>query len=125
MQAIRRRDTGPEKRLRSALHQAGYRYRCDLSIQLDGIRPRPDIVFTKKRVAVFVDGCFWHSCPAHGADPRANQDYWVPKLQRNRERDAVQTQALEEAGWTVLRLWDHLSTQAMFKSVAEVLAGHP
>jgi DNA mismatch endonuclease (patch repair protein) len=108
MQANRRRDTGPERALRSALHAAGLRYRCDLRIDLkSGRRARPDIVFTRRRVAVFVDGCFWHSCPQHGRDPRKNAGYWAPKLARNRERDLENTRALEAAGWIVVRVWEH------------------
>jgi DNA mismatch endonuclease (patch repair protein) len=107
MQANRRRDTQPELALRSALHRAGHRYRCDLRLEVEGVRVRPDIVFTKRKVAIFVDGCFWHCCPDHGREPTANQYYWSPKLQRNRERDARNTSALEAAGWTVVRVWEH------------------
>lgn len=107
MQANRRRDTGPERALRSALHAAGYRYRCDLRIDLAETRVRPDVVFTRKKVAVFVDGCFWHSCPVHGRQPRTNSEYWSPKLQKNRERDCRNTEALKQAGWLVVRVWEH------------------
>lgn len=108
MQANRRRDTGPERALRSILHAAGYRYRCDYRIDLpDGRRVRPDVVFTRQRVAIFVDGCFWHSCPEHGAAPRVNTGYWNPKLERNQQRDRENTEALESAGWTVVRIWEH------------------
>lgn len=107
MQANRRRDTKPELALRSALHRAGYRYRCDLRIDLPEARVRPDIVFTRKRVAVFVDGCFWHSCPEHGGRPSVNQSYWSPKLARNVERDERNTRMLTEAGWVVIRIWEH------------------
>jgi len=88
MAAIRRRDTKPELALRRALHGRGYRYRKDLRLDLDsGARVRPDIVFTARRVAVFVDGCFWHCCPEHGTRPANNTWYWEPKLARNVERD--------------------------------------
>lgn len=107
MQAIRRRDTRPELALRKALHAAGYRYRCDYRIDVEGMRARPDIAFTRAKVAVFVDGCFWHSCPEHGRTPRANPDYWAPKLERNRARDRANTRTLETAGWLVLRIWEH------------------
>jgi DNA mismatch endonuclease (patch repair protein) len=118
MQANRRRDTGPELALRSALHSAGYRYRCDLRLDVDGVRVRPDIVFTKRKVAVFVDGCFWHSCPEHGRRPTTNEYYWSPKLQRNVERDLRNTAALEHAGWTVIRLWEHEGLDAALRMVA-------
>jgi DNA mismatch endonuclease (patch repair protein) len=107
MQANRRRDTRPELLIRRRLHRAGLRYRCDLRIDLPGTLVRPDIVFTRARVALFIDGCFWHSCPIHGIEPRTNSSYWSPKLQRNRERDAANSAALIDAGWLVVRAWEH------------------
>jgi DNA mismatch endonuclease, patch repair protein len=107
MRAIRRTDTKPEIALRSALHRLGYRFRKDLRIDLPGSRVRPDIVFTSRRVAVFVDGCFWHCCPEHGRQPTANEWYWSPKLARTVERDRLATAALTDAGWTVIRVWEH------------------
>lgn len=108
VQANRHRDTGSERVLRSALHTAGLRYRCDFRFDLpDGRRVRPDIVFTRKRIAVFVDGCFWHSCPEHGRAPRAETGYWSPKLARNRERDGENTESLRATRWTAIRLWEH------------------
>jgi DNA mismatch endonuclease (patch repair protein) len=103
----RRRDTKPEVALRSALHAAGLRFRKDLRLDLGGIKVRPDIVFTRAKVAVFVDGCFWHSCPTHGTQPRRNSDYWGPKLARNIARDREQDAALVEHGWQVIRIWEH------------------
>lgn len=118
MQANKRRDTGPERALRSAIHAAGYRYRCDYRIDLPGgKRVRPDIVFTRRRVVVFVDGCFWHSCPEHGSEPSTNPGYWRPKLARNRERDAENTAALEAAGWVVLRIWEHVPSPVALERV--------
>jgi DNA mismatch endonuclease (patch repair protein) len=107
MQANRRRDTKPELQLRSTLHRRGLRYRCDVRLDLPGIRVRPDIVFRRQRVTVFVDGCFWHGCPEHGSAPRANGDYWRAKLEGNRRRDARTDAALVAAGWTVVRIWEH------------------
>ncbi|MGY4772894.1 very short patch repair endonuclease (plasmid) [Kribbella sp. CWNU-51] len=107
MAAIRRTDTRPELALRSALHRAGLRFRKDLRIDLGSIKPRPDIVFTRARVAVFVDGCFWHCCPEHGRPPTRNTAYWGPKLERNLARDEMNTAGLTEAGWTVVRIWEH------------------
>jgi DNA mismatch endonuclease (patch repair protein) len=103
----RRVDTKPEIALRSALHRAGFRFRKDYRLDLDGIRVRPDIVFTRAKVAVFVDGCFWHCCPKHGTQPNRNADYWKPKLARNVERDREQDAALAEHGWRVVRIWEH------------------
>ena len=107
MRANPRRDTAPERRLRSALHRRGWRFRIDFPVHSTARRVRPDIVFTRRRVAVFVDGCFWHSCPEHGTQPRSNASYWVPKLRRSVERDLADTESLSRAGWTVVRVWEH------------------
>ncbi|GII34149.1 very short patch repair endonuclease [Planotetraspora mira] len=107
MQANRRANTKPEVALRSALHRLGYRYRKDYRLDLQGVRVRPDIVFTSRKIAVFVDGCFWHVCPDHGRHPSTNEWYWAPKLLRNMERDQLVNAALEAAGWHVVRLWEH------------------
>lgn len=108
MQANKRTGTKPEIELRRALHQLGYRYRKDFRLDLPtGTRVRPDIVFTARKVAVFVDGCFWHVCPDHGRQPTTNEWYWAPKLRRTMERDRTANAALTEAGWRVVRLWEH------------------
>jgi DNA mismatch endonuclease, patch repair protein len=124
MRAIRRADTKPELALRSALHRQGYRFRKDLRLDLgEGVRVRPDIAFTARRVAVFVDGCFWHACPDHGGQPSVNQSYWGPKLRRNVERDRTADAALTAAGWQVVRVWEHVP---LADAVAEVITalGH-
>lgn len=121
MQANRRRDTKPEMILRSALHRAGYRYRCDLRLDLDGGWVRPDVVFTRRRVAVFVDGCFWHCCPIHGSSPKVNENYWSPKLLRNVERDRRNDSLLESAGWKVVRIWEHVPVEDALEQVRRVL----
>src|ERR1700759_5333048 len=87
MRGIRRTGTKPELALRAALHARGYRYRKDLRLDLPLRRVRPDIAFTRRKVAVFVDGCFWHACPEHGSKPKNNDWYWSPKLAKNVERD--------------------------------------
>src|SRR4051812_36672601 len=108
MKGNRKRDTGPERALRSALHALGMRYRVDHSISVPGGRAiRADVAFPRARLAVFVDGCFWHVCPQHGTAPRANATYWTPKLRRNVERDREVDDRLVRAGWTVLRFWEH------------------
>ena len=76
-------------------------------MDVGGVRARPDVVFTRQRIAVFVDGCFWHSYPNQGSSPRSNAAYWSPKLARNVERDRRIDEALREAGWTVVRVWEH------------------
>lgn len=108
MKANRRRDTGPERRLRSFLHARGLRFRVDLPIATGHGRPvRPDIVFTRARLAVFVDGCYWHGCPRHHQPSKSNVAYWQAKIARNRERDRRNDLRLSRAGWAVLRFWEH------------------
>jgi DNA mismatch endonuclease (patch repair protein) len=122
MKGNRRSDTKPELVLRSALHAQGLRFRKDFLLRTSaGSRVKADIVFTRRRVAVFVDGCFWHGCPTHGHTPKANSHYWVPKLARNRERDARVTAALEADGWKVLRIWEHEEPGAAIDLVREAL----
>ncbi len=123
MRANRRTDTKPELALRRALHRLGYRYRKDHRLDLEsGRRVRPDIAFTARKVAVFVDGCFWHACPEHGSKPRANEWYWGPKLIRNVERDRVTDAALILAGWTVIRLWEHVPLDEAVATVVTALS---
>ena len=106
MQRQRRRDTEPEMVVRRLVHAAGLRYRVDVS-PLPTARGRADLVFTKARVAVFIDGCFWHGCPQHGSTPKSNSAWWQEKIGRNRSRDAETDVRLERAGWTVIRAWEH------------------
>jgi len=107
MRAVKTRDTGPELALRRLLHAAGYRYRVDVPLPLDGVRRRSDLTFGPARVIVFVDGCYWHGCPDHFRPSGANRDWWLRKIERTRERDADTTARLEEAGWAVVRVWEH------------------
>lgn len=92
--------------MRRLLHAQGLRYRVDRS-PLQGIRRRADLVFTRARVVVYVDGCFWHGCPVHGTWPKANAAWWREKIQTNRQRDADTDEELRRHGWTVVRLWEH------------------
>jgi DNA mismatch endonuclease, patch repair protein len=122
MRANRRTDTKPELALRRALHGQGYRYRKDYRLDLaGGTRVRPDIAFTARRVAVFVDGCFWHACPEHGSKPANNAWYWEPKLRRNVERDRAADAALSAAGWDVVRVWEHEPLEAAVSAVLAAL----
>ncbi|UJW36510.1 very short patch repair endonuclease [Saccharothrix sp. AJ9571] len=122
MRANRRSDTKPEVALRKELHRLGYRYRKDMRLDLpEGVRVRPDIVFTARRIAVFVDGCFWHVCPEHGREPTSNEWYWTPKLRRNQERDRIATSSLEQAGWRVVRIWEHEPLPAAVAVVTEAV----
>lgn len=107
MRANRGKDTGPELLIRRRLHSAGLRYRVHHRMRLAEVIVRPDIVFVRRRVAVFIDGCFWHGCPIHGSWPKANADFWRQKIEANRARDASHDRALREAGWYVVRIWEH------------------
>lgn len=100
------RDTPCEVALRRELHRRGLRFRLNLR-PTPAVRGRADIVFVGKRLAVFVDGCFWHACPIHGTMPRANRVWWADKLNGNRRRDAAATRRLRLAGWAVVRVWEH------------------
>ncbi|MFE7504376.1 very short patch repair endonuclease [Promicromonospora sp. NPDC057488] len=106
MSRARRRDTAPEVALRRELHARGLRYR--VAYPVPGQRRRTiDIAFTRVKVAVFVDGCFWHGCPEHGTKPRSNSAWWQEKFAANAARDADTDRALAELGWQVLRVWEH------------------
>ncbi len=107
MRGNRKSDTGPERRLRSALHSAGLRFRKNVLLVEASVTVRADVVFRRSQVVVFVDGCFWHSCPEHGTAPARNSSYWGPKLARNVERDRAGDTALAAAGWHVVRVWEH------------------
>lgn len=117
MRANRRRDTGPEIAIRSALHQAGMRFFVDRPVRLADRTVRPDVVFPRSRVAVFVDGCFWHACPLHGSKPRHNSEYWEQKLQLNVTRDQLVDQALADADWLGMRFWEHEDPQHVAQQV--------
>lgn len=122
MAAVRSTDTKPERALRSALHALGFRYRLGQSIHPDSGRVvKPDLVFVGRRVAVFVDGCFWHRCPEHFRAPGSSEDYWVPKIERNVERDRATNERLAAAGWTVIRVWEHEVASDAAERAAAVL----
>lgn len=106
MRGNRSKNTTPEMKLRSVLHRRGLRYRVDVS-PTPGTRRRADLVFPRERVAVFVDGCFWHGCPEHYRPSTKNTAFWEEKLATNRSRDAQTNEALATAGWTVIRVWEH------------------
>lgn len=108
MKAAKPRDTLPEKALRSELHKRGLRYRVDAR-PIERLNRRADIVFRSVKVAIFVDGCFWHGCPLHGTQANANAEFWKNKIKRNQERDAETNLLLKKAGWKVIRVWEHES----------------
>jgi DNA mismatch endonuclease (patch repair protein) len=109
MRANKRRDTRFETSVRSQLHSFGLRFRVDFPVKPEGHRAfRVDIAFTRHKLAIQCDGCFWHGCPEHGRRKTSrNQNYWGPKIQRNRQRDGEQDRALRNEGWTVMRFWEH------------------
>lgn len=106
MSSLAQRDTAPELAVRRVLHAAGFRYRVQLPVP--GNRRRTiDVAFTRARLALFIDGCFWHGCPRHGVRPQANSEWWRWKIERNQARDADTTRVLQDQGWRVLRVWEH------------------
>jgi DNA mismatch endonuclease (patch repair protein) len=111
MKGNRRVNTRPEIALRSELHQRGLRFRKEVAVRPARRLRRVDIVFPRVRLAVFLDGCFWHGCPEHGNEPKKNIDYWRPKLARNVARDAQVSSELVSAGWHVIRIWEHEDTE--------------
>lgn len=125
MSLARQRDTWPELDVRRLLHGRGMRYR--VSYPVPGLTRRSiDVAFTRARVAVFIDGCFWHGCPEHGTHPRANAAWWDAKLRRNAERDAETDRVLRASGWAVLRFWEHEDARLVADSVeTAVMAVRP
>ncbi|WP_084502092.1 very short patch repair endonuclease [Fundidesulfovibrio putealis] len=115
MSRIRGRDTGPELALRRALWSSGLRYRTHPALP-----GKPDIAFISRKVAIFVDGCFWHGCPLHGVMPGTNQEFWSRKIGRNIERDRETNARLEKEGWVVLRFWEHEVEKALQDCVTRV-----
>lgn len=110
MTSTRGRDTKPEVAVRSAVHRRGLRFRVDAA-PLPGLRRRADLLFTRQKVAVFVDGCWWHGCSEHSTVPQANRDYWTAKIEGNRARDRDTDSRLLAAGWAVLRIWEHIQPE--------------
>ncbi|WP_330185572.1 very short patch repair endonuclease [Nocardia sp. NBC_01503] len=116
----RRADTAPEMALRRELHRRGARFFVDRA-PLPKLRRRADIVFPRRKVAVFVDGCFWHSCPVHATSPKNNAEFWTVKLARNVARDRDTDARLAAAGWTVVRVWEHEAAESAADLVLSAL----
>lgn len=125
MLANRSRDTKPELAIRRILHSSGLRYRTHFAPLAEHRRYRADLVFTRRRIAVYIDGCFWHGCPIHHSAPRANAGYWSEKIEQNRRRDARVTELLQAAGWTVIRIWEHEDAIDAANRVLEAVRGGP
>jgi DNA mismatch endonuclease (patch repair protein) len=123
MAMVARRDTRPELELRRVLHSRGLRYRIDVPPD-PSLRGRADILFRRARVAVYVDGCFWHSCPEHGILPKANRDWWRAKLEATVMRDRVTEEALRRDGWGVVRVWEHEDPESAADRIETVLSRH-
>lgn len=121
MVANRAKDTRPELAVRSLLHARGLRYRTNFRPE-PKLRRTADIVFTRRQVAVFIDGCYWHGCPEHFARPKTNVSYWIPKIERNRERDRETNEMLIAAGWTVLRFWEHENASEVADQISLAVA---
>jgi len=117
----KKRDTAPELALRRELHRLGLRYRVDVAPAPSRSRRRADVVFSRQRIAVFVDGCFWHGCQEHGVRPSANAEYWRAKLRRNVERDRETDALLAAAGWRVIRVWEHEQATVAAARVSEAV----
>jgi DNA mismatch endonuclease, patch repair protein len=120
MRSNRGRDTGPEMALRRAVHKLGLRYRVNAR-PLRQVRRTADLVFTRARVAVFLDGCFWHGCPDHHTVARTNARFWAEKVDTNRQRDRDTDRKLAEAGWIALRVWEHEDVEEAAQRVARVV----
>jgi DNA mismatch endonuclease, patch repair protein len=118
--ANRARDTSPELMLRKELHRRGLRYRVHRR-PVPAVRATADIVFGPARVAVFVDGCFWHRCPQHSVMPKQNGEWWRSKLEGNVARDRRDDRVLDEQGWRVIRVWEHEDPEAAADRIARAL----
>ncbi|MHC5902758.1 very short patch repair endonuclease [Streptomyces sp. S6] len=121
MTANKGKDTKPERLLRSALHRRGLRYRVGVRPLAD-LRRTADVVFPKAKVAVFMDGCFWHGCPDHYRPAKKGGQKWQDKIQGNRDRDAATNIVLQEAGWIVVRVWEHEDIEEAADRVGDIVA---
>lgn len=122
MQANRGRDTSPELAVRSLLHSRGLRYRVNAKLHFDR-RRRADITFPRLRLAVFIDGCYWHGCAEHFQTPKTNRRFWLDKIDANQARDRNTDNTLRAAGWTVLRFWEHEKPEYVADRIATIVRG--
>ncbi len=120
MQGNHGRDTKAEIAVRQLVHAQGLRYRVNAQPEAD-LRRTADLLFTRVRVAVFIDGCYWHGCPEHFTMPTTNSDYWSTKIGRNQARDRETTSRLEDRGWRVLRSWEHETPAAVAEEIGPLV----
>ena len=116
MKRMPRKDSKAELRLRRKLHKLGLRYR----VHLKGLPGTPDVAFTRAKIAVFVDGCFWHRCPEHGVIPKANRQWWTNKLETNVRRDARKDSELRELGWLPVHVWEHQDCEVAARQLKDL-----
>ena len=121
MARVRQKGTGAEVALRQELYRIGLRYRVDYEV-LRKPRRIADIAFPGRKIAIFVDGCFWHGCPERATWPKSNAEFWRQKIEANRQRDGDTNDRLRSLGWTVLRFWSHESPSEVARTVAQVVA---
>jgi DNA mismatch endonuclease (patch repair protein) len=120
MEAAKPKDTLPEIKLRTALEEIGIHFEVDVK-PIENLQRRADILVREDKIAVFVDGCFWHGCPIHGTQAKANAEFWADKIKRNKERDADTNRRLEADGWTVIRIWEHDDYIEAAKKIAQMI----
>ncbi|HML39854.1 MAG TPA: DNA mismatch endonuclease Vsr [Bellilinea sp.] len=120
MEAAKPKDTLPEIKLRAALKELGIDFEVDVK-PIEDLKRRADILFREDGIAVFVDGCFWHGCPIHGTQAKANAEFWTEKIKRNKDRDVDTNQRFEAAGWTVIRVWEHEYPIEAAMKIAEII----
>lgn len=121
MQASKPRDTAPEKALRSELFKKGLRFHIDAK-PIREFNRKSDIIFRTAKVAVFVDGCFWHGCPIHGTQAKANAEFWRNKIKQNQLRDLDTNKKLKKAGWKVIRVWEHENPEKAAEKILKIVA---
>ncbi len=123
LSARRSRDTHPELLIRRSLYRRGLRYRVNYPVP--GSRRRTmDIAFPRRRIAVFIDGCYWHGCPLHFRSPQTNTEFWLHKISRNRDRDSDTNSRLREAGWVVMRFWEHQESDQAARAIFAAVMNH-
>lgn len=121
MANVRQKGTDAEVALRQEMHRVGLRYRIDYEV-LRNPRRVADMAFPGRKIAIFVDGCFWHGCPEHATWPKQNADFWRQKIEANRQRDSDTNERLRSLGWTVLRFWSHESPAEAARTIAHMVA---